>query len=104
MHIPDRLLGIHAVKLADRVLDVDGTSIPHLIAMAWCGAIGSVLLPVMTAAEAAMWRHNPQVAAYLASGAFDGEEIDLDDRNVISVPGSIRDVRSSPGPLSRESI
>ena len=34
-----------------------------------------------------MWRHNPQVAAYLASGAFDGEEIDLDDRNVISVPG-----------------
>lgn len=51
-----------------------------------------------------MWRHNPQVGAYLASGAFDGEEIDLDDRNVISVPGSIRAVRSSPGPLSRESI
>lgn len=48
MHIPDRLLGIHGVKLADRVLDVDGTSIPHLIAMAWCGAIGSVLLPVVT--------------------------------------------------------
>ena len=33
---------------------------------------------VMTAAEASMWKHNPQVAAYLASGAFDGEEIDLD--------------------------
>jgi hypothetical protein len=33
---------------------------------------------VMTAAEAAMWRHNPEVAAYLAAGSFDGEEIDLD--------------------------
>jgi amidase len=37
-----------ARPIADRVLDVDGTSIPHLIAMAWCGAIGSVLLPVVT--------------------------------------------------------
>jgi amidase len=34
--------------ITDRVLDVDGTAIPHLIAMAWCGAIGSVLLPVVT--------------------------------------------------------
>lgn len=34
---------------------------------------------VVTAAEAAMWQKNPQVAAYLASGAFDGEEIDLDE-------------------------
>jgi hypothetical protein len=34
---------------------------------------------VVTAAEAAMWRKNPQVAAYLASEAFDGEEIDLDE-------------------------
>jgi hypothetical protein len=33
---------------------------------------------VMTAAEAAMWQNTPQVVAYLASGAFDGEEIDLD--------------------------
>jgi hypothetical protein len=42
---------------------------------------GSILLTpavVVTAAEAAMWRQNPQVAAYLASGAFDGEEVDLD--------------------------
>ena len=29
-------------------------------------------------AEAAMWQENLRVAAYLASGAFDGEEIDLD--------------------------
>jgi amidase len=34
--------------LTDRVLDVDGTPLPHLVAMAWCGAIGSVLLPVVT--------------------------------------------------------
>jgi amidase len=34
--------------LTDRVVDVDGTAVPHLIAMAWCGAVGSVLLPVVT--------------------------------------------------------
>jgi amidase len=27
---------------------VDGTPVSHLVAMAWCGAIGSVLLPVVT--------------------------------------------------------
>jgi amidase len=37
-----------ARPITDRVLDVDGTAVPHLIAMAWCGAIGSVLLPVAT--------------------------------------------------------
>ena len=34
--------------ITDRVLDIDGTPVPHLIVMAWCGAIGSVLLPVVT--------------------------------------------------------
>jgi amidase len=34
--------------ITDRVLDIDGVAVPHLIAMAWCGAIGSVLLPVVT--------------------------------------------------------
>ncbi len=34
--------------LTDRVLDVDGTPVAHLVAMAWCGAVGSVLLPVVT--------------------------------------------------------
>ena len=42
------------------------------------GSIHLTPAVVMTATEAAMWTHNPQVAAYLASGAFDGEEIDLD--------------------------
>ena len=37
-----------ARPITDRVLDIDGTAIPHLTAMAWCGAIGSVLLPVVT--------------------------------------------------------
>jgi len=37
-----------ARPITDRVLDVDGTPVPHLIAMAWCGAIGAVLLPVVT--------------------------------------------------------
>ncbi len=34
--------------ISDRVLDVDGTPVPHPVAMAWCGAVGSVLLPVVT--------------------------------------------------------
>jgi amidase len=34
--------------MADRVLDVDGTEVPYLSAMAWCGAIGAVMLPVVT--------------------------------------------------------
>ena len=34
--------------ITERVLDVDGAAIPHLIAMAFCGAVGSVLLPVVT--------------------------------------------------------
>jgi hypothetical protein len=42
------------------------------------GSIHLTPAVVMTAAEAAMWQHNPQVAAYLASGAFDGEDVDLD--------------------------
>ena len=32
----------------ERVLDIDGIAVPHLFVMAWCGAIGSVLLPVVT--------------------------------------------------------
>jgi amidase len=34
--------------ITERTLDIDGTQVPHLLAMAWCGAIGSVLLPVVT--------------------------------------------------------
>jgi amidase len=34
--------------ITDRLLDVDGIAVPHLVALAWCGAIGSVLLPVVT--------------------------------------------------------
>jgi amidase len=34
--------------LTDRVVDIDGAQIPYLLTMAWCGAIGSVLLPVVT--------------------------------------------------------
>jgi amidase len=34
--------------ITDRVVDVDGTAVPHMTALAWCGAIGSVLLPVVT--------------------------------------------------------
>jgi hypothetical protein len=42
------------------------------------GSIHLTPAVIMTAAETAVRIHNPQVAAYLASGAFDGEEIDLD--------------------------
>lgn len=35
-------------EITDRVVDVDGTAVPHLVMMAWLGAIGSVLLPVVT--------------------------------------------------------
>ncbi|MFN8037902.1 MAG: amidase family protein [Acidimicrobiales bacterium] len=34
--------------ITDRVLDVDGVEVPGMLAMAWCGAIGTVLLPVVT--------------------------------------------------------
>ncbi len=34
--------------MTERILDVDGTPVAHLVAMAWCGAVGSVLLPVVT--------------------------------------------------------
>ena len=42
------------------------------------GSIHLTPAVVITAAEAAMWRQNPEVAAYLAAGSFDMEEIDLD--------------------------
>jgi amidase len=34
--------------LAERFIDVDGVGVPHFAAAAWVGAIGSVLLPVVT--------------------------------------------------------
>ena len=37
-----------ARPITDRVVGVDGIAVPHLRAMAWCGAIGSVLLPIVT--------------------------------------------------------
>ncbi len=37
-----------AGTLQDRVLDVDGAAVPHIMTIAWCGAIGAVLLPVVT--------------------------------------------------------
>lgn len=42
------------------------------------GSIHLTPAVVVTASEAAMWQHKPEVAAYLASDTFDGEEIDLD--------------------------
>ncbi|MGH9081149.1 MAG: amidase family protein [Acidimicrobiales bacterium] len=35
-------------EISDRVVDVDGTPVPHVVMMAWLGAIGSALLPVVT--------------------------------------------------------
>lgn len=37
-----------ARPLTERILDVDGTAVPHYRAAAWCCAIGSALLPVVT--------------------------------------------------------
>ncbi len=34
--------------IAERLLDVDGVAVPYFIAAAWCCAIGSALLPVVT--------------------------------------------------------
>lgn len=34
--------------MPDRQQDIDGVAVPALITLAWCGAIGSVLLPVVT--------------------------------------------------------
>ncbi len=35
-------------EITDRAVDVDGTAVPHLVMMAWLGAVGSALLPVVT--------------------------------------------------------
>jgi amidase len=35
-------------EITDRSVDVDGTAVPHMLMMAWMGAIGSALLPVVT--------------------------------------------------------
>jgi amidase len=35
-------------SIMERVVDVDGTEVSHAMAMAWCGAIGAMLLPVVT--------------------------------------------------------
>jgi amidase len=34
--------------MTERVLDIDGVAVPHFFAAAWCGAIGAMLLPVVT--------------------------------------------------------
>jgi amidase len=34
--------------IIERELDVDGVAVSHLLAVAWCGAIGAMLLPVVT--------------------------------------------------------
>jgi amidase len=34
--------------IAERVVDIDGLAVPHFFAAAWCGAIGAMLLPVVT--------------------------------------------------------
>lgn len=34
--------------LPERLLDIDGTAVPHFMTVAWCCAIGSALLPVVT--------------------------------------------------------
>jgi amidase len=33
--------------IEQREIDVDGTAVPHLVSVAWCGSIGAVLLPVV---------------------------------------------------------
>jgi amidase len=40
-HDTDRTIG-------ERVLDIDGAPVPYFLALAWCGAIGAALLPVVT--------------------------------------------------------
>jgi amidase len=35
-------------SILERTVDVDGTAVPHLTLIAWCGAIGAMLLPVVT--------------------------------------------------------
>jgi amidase len=34
--------------MGERVLDIDGMPTPHFLGLAWCGAIGAALLPVVT--------------------------------------------------------
>ena len=34
--------------MPERLVDIDGVAVPNFSMIAWCGAIGSVLLPVVT--------------------------------------------------------
>jgi amidase len=34
--------------MPERLVDIDGVAVPSFSMVAWCGAIGSVLLPVVT--------------------------------------------------------
>lgn len=56
------------------------------------GSIHLTPAVVMTAAEAAMLRHHPQVAAHLTEGSFDGEEIDLDASYRRAEPARLRPI------------
>jgi amidase len=74
--------------ITDRVIDVDGTPLAHLVAMAWCGAIGSVLLPVVTLPTGPTPEGLP--VGVQAIGPF------LSDRRLLRIAGLL-DAAAGPG-------
>ncbi len=74
--------------IASRVVDVDGTPVPHLVMMAWLGAIGAVLLPVVTVPIGRTAEHLPMGVQVV--GPF------LSDRRLLRVAGLL-DRAAGPG-------
>lgn len=74
--------------ITERVLDVDGTPVSHLVAMAWCGAIGSVLLPVVTLPTGATPEGLP--VGMQVIGPF------LSDRRLLGIAAAL-DASAGPG-------
>ena len=59
--------------MTERLIDVDGVAVSHFQAAAWCGAIGAMLLPVVTlptdtAGTLLIFKTYPQVSYALIVG------------------------------------
>ena len=74
--------------MLERHIDVDGTPVSHLVAMAWCGAVGSVLLPVVALPTGLSPEGLP--VGVQAIGPF------LGDRRLLRVAGLL-DAAAGPG-------
>jgi len=80
----------HDRPFAERVVDIDGTAVAHTLLIAWCGAVGSVLLPVVTLPTGLTPAGLPVGVQVI--GPY------LSDRRLLRLAGRL-DEAAGPGPL-----